>query len=179
MEIPVGLAATHFRDMCNQTELRLIHSENNMEAAHKLTLIACGAFFLIGLLTGIWKYLSIWKSPISEAPRYISVSHHASLLYSFAALVLLKFLEFSPYSDTINLVSVAVPLFFFFVAIVTYVSHGIFRDTDNQFRKPYHFGKIQIPPLVFHLLIWLLIAGEISGFLVLFIGYLSVVLAVP
>jgi hypothetical protein len=150
-----------------------------MEAASKLTLFACGVFFLIGLLTGVWKYLSIWRSPRSQAPRYVNIAHRSSLLYSFAALVLLKFLELSPYSETVNLIAVAFPLFFFTVAISTYILHGIIRDTDNQFQKPYWLGKLYLPPLVFHLLIWLLILGEIGGFVVLFVGSLKTLITRP
>jgi hypothetical protein len=150
-----------------------------MEAASKLTLFACGVFFLIGLLTGVWKYLSIWRSPRSQAPRYVNIAHRSSLLYSFAALVLLKFLELSPYSETVNLIAVAFPLFFFTVAISTYILHGIIRDTDNQFQKPYRLGKLYLPPLVFHLLIWLLILGEIGGFVVLFVGSLKTLITRP
>lgn len=145
-----------------------------MAIAGKLTVFACGIFFLTGLLTGVWKYLSIWKSPTSEAPRYVNVAHQASLLYAFAALVLLKFLEFSPYAETINLLAVAFPLFFFVLAIATYVAHGILQDTDNQLQKPYRFGKILLPPILFHVFVWLLIIGEVGGFLVLFVGFLRV-----
>lgn len=145
-----------------------------MAIAGKLTVFACGIFFLTGLLTGVWKYLSIWKSPTSEAPRYVNVAHQASLLYAFAALVLLKFLEFSPYAEIINLLAVAFPLFFFVLAIATYVAHGILQDTDNQLQKPYRFGKILLPPILFHVFVWLLIIGEVGGFLVLFVGFLRV-----
>lgn len=144
-----------------------------MEAASKLTLFACGVFFLTGLLTGVWKYLSSWRSPKAEAPRYVSIAHQSSLLYSFAALVLLKFLEFSPYSEPVNLIVVAIPLFFFTAAIASYIFHGAIGDTDNQFRKPYRLGKLYLPPPVFHLMIWLLILGEIGGFVVLFVGFLE------
>lgn len=144
-----------------------------MTAASQLTLFAGGVFFLTGLLTGIWKYLSIWRSPTFDAPRYVNVAHQASLLYAFAALVLLKFLEFSPHTETINLLAVAFPLFFFALAIATYLAHGILRDTDNQFRKPYRFGAIYLSPTLFHIFVWLLIIGEVGGFLVLFIGFLD------
>lgn len=80
---------------------------------------------------------------------------------------------FSPYSDTINLLAVAFPLFFFALAIATYIAHGVLQDTDNQFQKPYQFGKIFIPPPLFHLFVWILIISEIGGFLVLFVGSLS------
>lgn len=145
-----------------------------MAIAGKLTVFACGIFFLTGLLTGVWKYLSIWKSPTSEAPRYVNVAQQASLLYAFAALVLLKFLEFSPYAETINLLAVAFPLFFFVLAIATYVAHGILQDTDNQLQKPYRFGKILLPPILFHVFVWVLIIGEVGSFLVLFVGFLRV-----
>ena len=143
-----------------------------MDNASKFTLIASGVFFLTGLLTGIWKYISIVKSERHEAPRYVSVSHQASLLYAFAAPVLLKFLEFSPYTETINLLAVAFPIFFFALAIATYIAHGILQDTDNQFQKPYRLGRILLPPPLFHTFVWLLIIGEVGGFLVLFVGVL-------
>lgn len=92
-----------------------------MDSAGKLTLIACGIFFLTGLLTGVWKYLSILKSSTSTAPRYVIVAHHASLQYSFASLILLQLLEFSPYPETIKLIAVSLPPFFFSMAIITYV----------------------------------------------------------
>ena len=144
-----------------------------MPAASKLALFACGVFFLTGLATGVWKYLSVWRSPKAEAPRYVNVAHQASLMYSFAALVLLEFVRFSPYSETVNWIAVAAPLFFFAVAITTYIVHGATRDTENAFQKPYRLGRLYFPPLVFHLAIWLLILGEIGGFAVLLVGYLQ------
>lgn len=143
-----------------------------MAPASKLTLVVSGIIFLTGLLAGVWKYISIVRIEKHEAPRYVSVAHQASLLYAFAALTLLKFLEFSPYTQTINLLAVAFPLFYFALAIATYIMHGILQDTDNQFQKPYRLGRILIPPPPFHLLVWLLIIGEVGGFLVLFVGFL-------
>ncbi|MDL1944834.1 hypothetical protein FBQ99_21110 [Chloroflexi bacterium CFX2] len=144
-----------------------------MAIASKLTLAASGIFFLTGLLTGIWKYISIVRSEKREAPRYVNVAHQASLMYAFAALLLLKFLEFSPYTDTVNLLAVAFPLLFFALAIATYIAHGILQDTDNQFQEPFRLGRILIPPPLFHLFVWLLIIAEVGGFLVLFMGFLS------
>jgi len=143
-----------------------------MGIATNLALVACGVFFLTGLITGVWKYLAISRSPRSEAPRYVSVAHQTSLMYSFATLILLKFLEYSPYSETVNVIAVAVPLFFFATAIATYVLHGALGDTENQFQKPYRIGTLHIPPSIFHTMIWLLILGEVSGFAVLFAGAL-------
>ncbi len=144
-----------------------------MDIAGKLALIASGVFFLVGLLTGIWKYVSLVRGERHKAPRYVSVAHQASLLYAFAALVLFQFLEYSPYSETIRLLAVAFPIFFFAAAIAIYMVHGVLQDTDNQFKEPYRLGRILIPPPVFHLFIWLLIVGEVGGFLVLFVGFLN------
>jgi len=138
--------------------------------AEKIVLLSCGVFFLTGLLTGVWKYLAITRSPEAESPGYVTVAHRAALMYSFAALVLLKFVELSPYPETVNLIATAVPIFFFAAAIAAYILHGVIGDTDNQFHKPYQIGTLHIPPLIFHLLNGILITGEVGGFLVLFIG---------
>ncbi len=144
--------------------------------ASKLALVASGVLFLVGLLTGVWKYLATSRSPRALAPRYVNVAHQAALLYSFAALILLKLLEYSPYPETINVIAVAVPVFFFATATATYVAHAILRDTDNQFLPPYRFGSRRVPSPVFHLMVWLLIVGEIGGFVVLFAGALTVLM---
>ena len=138
--------------------------------AANISLLASGLFFLVGLLTGVWKYLAIRKSPDAEAPRYVAVAHRASLMYAFAALLLMKFAEFSSFSDGVNLAAAALPLSFFAAAMIVYILHGVIGDTENQFRRPYQLGKIVITPAVFNLLNWLLILGEIGGFIVLFIG---------
>lgn len=147
-----------------------------MDLASKLALAGGGLFFLAGLLTGVWKYLAISRSAQSQAPRYVSVAHQASLLYSFATLIFLQLLEFSPYPEAINVVAVAVPLFFFAAAVGTYVAHAILRDTDNQFATPYRMGRRLIPARLFRLGVWLLIIGEVGGFAVLFVGALTVLI---
>lgn len=144
-----------------------------MTAVEKLALFACGIFFLSGLLTGIWKYVLMARSRDHQAPYYVNVAHRASLLYSFGALVLLKFLEFSPYSETVNTLAVAFPILFFGLAILKYIMHGMSGDTDNQFKPPYRLGWFRLAPWVFHLLVWLLIISEVGGFLVLFAGFVS------
>ncbi len=143
-----------------------------MEIAGKVALFACGAFFFVGLLTGVWKYLCIRQAATAQAPRYVNVAHSASLQYAFATLVLLKLLEFSPYGRTMNLIAVSVPVFFFAIATLLYILHAALQDTDNQFRRPYALGKWTIQPFVFHSFVWLLIVGEVGGFTVLLVGAL-------
>jgi hypothetical protein len=137
-----------------------------------LALLASGVFFMTGLLTGVWKYRCIWMSKDKQAPYYINTAHRASLLYSFAALVLYHFAVVSVWSPTVNLVAVAVPVFFFGFAITTYIVHGVLRDTDNQFEKPHVLGPFELPSFVVRGSMWLLIVGEIGGFGVLFVGFL-------
>jgi hypothetical protein len=141
-----------------------------MEPALKLALASCGAFFLTGLLTGVWKYVCIARSPTAQAPAYVDICHRASLLYSFACLVLAKFVELSAFSDTIELLAVLALVAFFAFAVVGYAGHGWLRDTDNQLARPHVFGRGTLPPALMSTLMWALVVAEVGGFLVLFVG---------
>lgn len=141
-----------------------------MEAAAQLSLAAAGVFFLTGLLTGVWKYRCVIISSDGEAPYYVNTAHRASLLYSFAMVLVLQFAVYSAWSSTVDLAAVAVLVLFFAAAITTYVVHGVLRDTDNQFREPYVLGSYELPEPVVRAAMWLLILGEIGGFTVLFAG---------
>ena len=77
-----------------------------MNPETKLTMLACGIFFLNALATGVWKYVAMIGRPDHRAPFYVDTAHRAALLYTFACLVLVKFLETSPFSTAVN---VAVP----------------------------------------------------------------------
>jgi hypothetical protein len=91
-----------------------------MPVALKLSLAASGLFFLCGLLTGIWKYRKIVTSAEHRAPVYVDIAHRASLLYSFAALVIARFVELSPFSEPVETLAAALPLLFFALTICTY-----------------------------------------------------------
>ena len=144
-----------------------------MAPAEKLALVACGVFFLNALVTGTWKYLQICSSPDALAHPYVDIAHRASLLYSFAALLLSRFVELSPYSDGVELCAVAFPVLFFAAAIVAYMIHGALRDTDNQLRKPHVLGSRTVSPTAMTVWMSALIIAEIGGFLVLFLGFLQ------
>lgn len=106
-----------------------------MNLAVKITLAASGIFLFVGLVGGVLKYRGIMTSPNHRAHPYIDIAHRASLLYSFAALVMAALLTFSPYSDQVQIVITSVPLFFFAVAIAQYFRLGFEGKTTNQFRK--------------------------------------------
>ncbi|MCB1179543.1 MAG: hypothetical protein KDK36_18330 [Leptospiraceae bacterium] len=142
----------------------------------ELCYISSGIFFIVGLISGIWKYIGIIQSEKAEAREYINILHRTSLMYSFATLLLAKFVELNPYSERVKFYSVLVMVTFFSFAQITYLLHALLKDTDNQFLKPYKLGKIHLPPFMIHLSMILLIIGEIGGFSILFWGYIEKVL---
>jgi hypothetical protein len=141
--------------------------------AVRLSLVSAGVFFLAGLLTGVWKYWHIARTENAQAPAYVDIAHRAALLYSFAALLLAQFAALSAFSAQVNLWAAAVPLALFAAAIVGYVVHGFLNDTDNQLRRPHKVGGIALPRHALLLFMLLLMAGEIGGFAVLFVGLLK------
>jgi hypothetical protein len=147
-----------------------------MALAVKIAILFSGIFFLIGLISGAWKYVCIANSEKAKAPRYVDITHRSSLMYAFAALVIAKFAEFSPYPQWLTVSSVITQLFFFSFAILTYILHGILQDTQNQFKAPYQLGPIQLPAIFFHGSTWLLIIGELGGFCILFWGFIQTTL---
>jgi hypothetical protein len=136
-----------------------------MEPALTLTLTACGVFFLVAMLLGIWKHAAMMSSPSHLAPHYVDTAHRAALLYSFATLVLAKFVELSPFPSWVNVSAAALPLFFFAITIVRYSILGKSNHTDNQYTQP---GDVK----TMHVVMPILVAAEVGGFGVLFAGFL-------
>lgn len=147
-----------------------------MSAPETLAIISAGVFFLVGLLTGTWKYLQIHASESGEAHPYVDICHRASLLYAFAAMLLAKFAELSQLPELVELIAMALILFYFATAIGTYFIHGLLQDTENQLKPPFVLGKREIPGTLISTQMWMLIVAEIGGFLVLFYGVLLALL---
>ena len=127
------------------------------------------------MLTGVWKYRCMASDPEARTPVYVDIAHRTALMYSFAAVLLHEFVPFSPLPPQGTLWAVGLPLLFFGSAIFMYIVHGVLRDTDNQLRKPHRLGSATLPGGLITGYMWLLIAGEIGGFLVLFAGFLRAV----
>lgn len=53
--------------------------------AADFSLLAAGVFFLIGLITGVWKYAEIMRSEKTRASYYVDIAHRTSLMYALAA----------------------------------------------------------------------------------------------
>jgi hypothetical protein len=130
----------------------------------RLTLLAAGLIFLSSLVLGVWKYRQMTSSENHLAHPYVDIAHRAALLYSFAALLLAVFVELSGWPTWVNLTASMVVVAFFVIAIVTYIGHGMKRDTTNQFENPgrgVHAGMLA------------LIVAEIGGFTVLLTGFVA------
>ena len=132
----------------------------------KAVLLAAGLIFLWALLLGVWKYRQMASSPEGLAHPYVDTAHRAALLYSFATLLIATFVELSGWSETVDAIAAFAVIAYFVAAIAGYVSHGIARDTDNQFRA----GD---EPSGLHAFMWALIATEIVGFSVLLAGFVE------
>ena len=129
----------------------------------KLSLVALGLFFMTALLTGVWKYRHMLNNPTHLAPHYVDIAHRAALHYSFAILVVIQFEEVSGLGTALNLLGASLLIAFFALATATYIRLGAANKTDNQF-KTRNFNTTAG--------IWMLIASEIGGFLLLFGGFL-------
>ena len=135
-----------------------------MSLAIKISLAASGLFLLTGMLLGVVKYRAIMRSHAHRAPVYVDIAHRAALLYSFAALVIAKLLEYSPYSERVQLAAAGVPLVFFALTIAGYAAHGFRDDTDNIFAER-NFTTTWF--------MYALISGEIAGTAVILWGFVE------
>ena len=128
----------------------------------RLTLLAAGVIFLLALVLGVWKYRQMATSPEHVAHPYVDIAHRAALMYTFATLLIAVFVELSSWAMWVNLAAAGVLVFFFLVAIGSYIMHGALKDTTNQFERP---------TAGLHAGMWALVVGEIGGFAVLLAGF--------
>lgn len=133
----------------------------------KTVLLGAGVMFLIALALGVWKYRQMATAADHLAHPYVDTAHRAALLYSFATLLVAAFVQFSAWSDVVNLISAGVLYFFFIGAVAAYAYHGWRRDTDNQFRDPSPSAS------AVHASMAALIVGEIGAFSVLIAGFVD------
>ena len=140
--------------------------------AVEIAQLGCGLLFTVGLLTGFWKYRRMITSRDGQAPAYVDICHRTALMYAFASLLLVEFAGLSAWPDHVNAPAVAVPLFFFCSSVAIYALHGILDDTDNQLRRPHRLGSGHVHGGAISFYMYLLTAGELGGFLVLFSGFL-------
>jgi hypothetical protein len=134
-------------------------------------LTSAGAFFLVGLATGAWKYACIAASPDARAPFYVDTAHRSSLLYAFACGLLAQLVAGSAWPDRVNLVASVLLVAFFAASVLGYVVHGALRDTDNQLARPHRLGTRTVGSGAMRAFMVSLAVIEIGGFTVIFAGY--------
>lgn len=118
---------------------------------------------MTALLTGVWKYRHMLVAEGHLAPFYVDTAHRAALLYTFAALLLARLVEESPFSPAVNLAAIGGPLAFFATAIATYIRLGAENRTENQFHERTFATTWGMAALII---------AEIGGFGVLLAGFL-------
>jgi hypothetical protein len=104
------------------------------------------------------------KSAEHTAPAYTDIAHRAAFLYSFAMLVIAKLLEYSPYSEIVQLAAMSMVLAFLSITIVGYFTHGLRNKTDNLFRERTFSTTWYV---------YMLTLGEIGGLSVIIWGFVS------
>ncbi|MGD8862944.1 MAG: hypothetical protein PVI30_23220 [Myxococcales bacterium] len=133
-----------------------------MSTSETLATAAAAGFFVTALLMGVVKYVQMSRSPDGQAHFYVDTAHRAALMYSFACLLLMHFARLSRFPEWLDLIGVAGPVAFFAFAVLSYIVHGLRRDTENQIRGG--------GPAV-HVFMVALIASELGGFLILVAGW--------
>lgn len=132
----------------------------------KAVLLAAGLMFLYALLLGVLKFRQMANSPEGRAHPYTDTAHRAALLYSFAIGLIAAFVQFSGFPQAVDLVAAGALIVFFTAAVVGYNVQGLRGATDNQFRDG------DGPPGL-HGFMWVLIAAEIGGMVVLLAGFVD------
>lgn len=135
-----------------------------MSLAIKISLLASGLFLLTGMLIGVLKYQRMLTRSTHTAPVYVDIAHRAAFLYSFAMLVIARLLEYSPYSERVQVGATALVLVFLVLTVGGYLAHGLKEDTDNLFRER-NFTTTWY--------MYMLIAGEIGGLSIILWGFIS------
>lgn len=135
-----------------------------MTLAIKISLLFSGLFLLNGMLTGIWKYAKMMSSETHQAPVYVDIAHRTSFFYSFACLVIARLIEFSPFSETQQVLIVAAPLLYFALTVVGYMKEGFLNRTENLFSER---------NFITTWFMYSLIAAEVGGLLLILYGFVA------
>ena len=103
----------------------------------------------------------------------MDIAHRSSLLYAPATLIIAVMAYCSSWSEFVNLSCVLVNLFFFSFAILSYVLHGLLKDTTNQFQQPHQRGKYKLKACLMRSAMIALVLGEIVSTTILLVGVIQ------
>ncbi|HEX4855797.1 MAG TPA: hypothetical protein VFV28_03245 [Limnobacter sp.] len=141
-----------------------------LAAPASFALLSAGMFLIIGLFSGLWKFLQMWKSPRGLAHPYLDIAHRASLLYGFACLTLAMLAQFSIYPQASNMLAAVVVIIFFALAVAGYLLQALLNGPENQLRQPHKIGNHSLPRAGIGAFMVALVLAEIGGTLYLFAG---------
>jgi len=143
----------------------------------KIALTSSFAFFMLALITGVWKYSLMTQSEKGQSRYYVDIAHRSSFLYAYAALLLAVFAYLSQFPDWLNTLAVVGSVFFYLAAVLGYVYQGIINKTNNQIRSSIRKEPSSTPMWLTHVFTFSLIFAEIGGALVLGIGAMMAIWA--
>lgn len=104
------------------------------ELSVSTAIVGAGIMLILGMLTGTWKYVEMRRSPAARAPMYVDIAHRAALLYAAAMAVCALLAALSPLSQGLELAAVIGNFAFFLIATLTYVSLGVRRVGETQYK---------------------------------------------
>ncbi|CCK74959.1 conserved hypothetical protein [Oleispira antarctica RB-8] len=141
----------------------------------KISLTSAFAFFMLALITGVWKYSLMTQSDKGQSRYYVDIAHRSSFLYAYAALLLAVFAYLSQFPDWLNTLAVVGSVSFYMAAVLGYVYQGMLNKTNNQIRSSIRKEPSSTPMWLTHLFTFSLIVAEIGGALVLGLGAMQAI----
>lgn len=141
-----------------------------LKDATQIAIVFSGVFLWIGMLTGVWKYYQIRQTEQARAHYYVDIAHRSSLLYAAASLILAVLSHFTILAESVVLFCVIANLFFFAMSILTYIIHGLLKDTTNQFKRPHQLGRLTLPTWSMTIMMLALIIVELGATGILLLG---------
>ena len=136
----------------------------HIDVVSSTLLLVSGAFLLVGMLAGVWKWRQMMTRPSSQAHVYVDTAHRAALMYSFATLVLAALAAASQWPIWLEGVAAGAIVLFFVTAVARYCQLGWTEASKNQFSERNFMTTIGM---------YLLVAGEIGGLVILIAGALA------
>ncbi len=122
------------------------------------------------ILTGLWKYWQLRASNQARAHYYVVIAHRSGLLYAPVSLILAVLAYFCIWNAAVIFICVILNLAFFSFSILSYILHGLLKDTTNQFKQPHQIATRTLPSWCMSLAMLLLIVAELGGTSVLLLG---------
>ena len=122
------------------------------------------------ILTGLWKYWQLRASNQARAHYYVVIAHRSGLLYAPVSLILAVLAYFCIWNAAVIFICVILNLAFFSFSILSYILHGLLKDTSNQFKQPHRIAAWILPSWCMSLAMLLLIVAELGGTSVLLLG---------